>query len=349
MNAFLKKIASWIYGTGVWFHNFLYNSGILKSRTFDIPIICVGNITVGGTGKTPVAEMIIAHMSKRYNVALLSRGYGRRTKGYREVKADDSYRDVGDEPLQIKRKFRSVPVVVCEDRVKGVERIMQEFPEVNLIVMDDGFQHRRIEAKINIVVVDSTRPVEHDRLLPVGTLRDTLSSLSRAHYFVVSKCRKDMSPLDRSLHRKFLLRAAFQKVYFTRCHSLPAKPLFPEAVSESGCSLSYRDEVIAMSGIGNPSVFVDGLEERFKVVEKLNFDDHHIYRIRDLRMLLSLLAAHPSARIVMTEKDAVKLINSAKIPHALKERLFYIPIEMRYVEESDNAFLENLEKDVRGN
>lgn len=349
MNELLKKIASYVYGAGVWFRNFLFDTGVLKSRSFDIPVICVGNITVGGTGKTPVAEMIIARMSHDYNVALLSRGYGRRTKGYREVSADDSYRDAGDEPLQIKRKFPSIPVIVCENRVEGVERIVAEHPEVNLIVMDDGFQHRRIEAKINVIVVDSTRPVEQDRLLPYGTLRDSVSSLSRAHYFIVSKCPDDMSPLDRSLHRKFLLKAAYQKIYFTRCRSLAVQPLFPEACGGGMRPLSYNDEVIAMSGIGNPAVFVDGLRRRFRVVGQLTFDDHHVYRIRDLRTISSLLAEHPSARIITTEKDAVKIRNSAKIRSALKERLYYIPIEMEYIEESDKDFLENLEKDVRGN
>lgn len=344
----MKKIASYIYGAGVRFRNFLFDTGVLKSRSFDIPVICVGNITVGGTGKTPVAEMIIAHMSRKYSVALLSRGYGRRTKGYRAVSVDDSYRDAGDEPLQIKRKFPSIPVIVCENRVAGIERIMKEYPDVEMIIMDDGFQHRRVEARINVIVVDSTRPVAQDHLLPYGTLRDTVSSLSRAHYFIVSKCRDDMSPLERSLHRKFLLKAAYQKIYFTRCRSLSMQPVF---ASENGSMhrFSYNDEVIAMSGIGNPPVFTDGLRRRFKVVESLTFDDHHVYRICDLRTMLSLLSAHPSAYIVTTEKDAVKIRNSAKIPPALREKLYYIPIEMEYVEESDKDFLENLEKDVRGN
>ena len=349
MGNLFRKIASYIYGTGVRLRNFLYDTGVLKSRTYDIPIICVGNITVGGTGKTPVAEMIVDHMaSAGYNVALLSRGYGRRTKGYLEVGAGDSYRDTGDEPLQIKRKYPSTTVVVCEDRAAGIERLRAEHPDVDLIVMDDGFQHRSVTPSISVVIIDSTRPVEQDHMLPYGTLRDNVSSLSRANYFIVSKCRDDMSPLERRLHHKVLVKAAYQKVYFTRYEPMMPQPVFP-LQNRRPAPRSHVDEVIAMAGIGNPSVFVESLMRRFKVVGELCFDDHHVYRIRDLRTLSSLLAEHPAARIVTTEKDAVKIFNSTRIPDALKERLYYIPVKINYTEESDKDFLENLEKDVRKN
>ena len=151
--------AAFLYKAGVTFRHRLFDWGILKSEKFDIPIICIGNITVGGTGKTPMAEMVIAYMSQMHNVALLSRGYGRRTKGYLEVRADSHYRDAGDEPLQIKLKFPDTVVAVCEKRSEGIRRICAEHPEVDLIVMDDGFQHRYVEPKINIVMIDATRPV----------------------------------------------------------------------------------------------------------------------------------------------------------------------------------------------
>ena len=150
--------AALLYKAGVTFRHRLFDWGILKSEKFDIPVICIGNITVGGTGKTPMAEMVIAYMSQMHRVALLSRGYGRRTKGYLEVKADSRYRDVGDEPLQIKLKFPDTVVAVCEKRADGIRRICAEHPDVDLIVMDDGFQHRYVEPKVNIVMIDATRP-----------------------------------------------------------------------------------------------------------------------------------------------------------------------------------------------
>ena len=207
MFKFLLYPASWLYKMAVLFRHQLFDWGILHSEKFDIPVICIGNITVGGTGKTPLAEMIVDYMSQTHRVALLSRGYGRRTKGYREVAATDHYRDVGDEPLQIKRKFPDVCVVVCERRADGIRRIRTEHPEVDLIVMDDGFQHRYVEAKINVVLIDATRPVQEDRMLPLGSLRDVPGQLHRAHYFIVTKCPEEMNPLDRRIMRKVLIEA----------------------------------------------------------------------------------------------------------------------------------------------
>ena len=203
--------AALLYKAGVTFRHRLFDWGILKSEKFDIPVICIGNITVGGTGKTPMAEMVIAYMSQMHRVALLSRGYGRRTKGYLEVKADSHYRDVGDEPLQIKLKFPDTVVAVCEKRAEGIRRIRAEHPDVDLVIMDDGFQHRYVEPKVNIVMIDATRPVQHDRMLPLGTLRDLPEELHRAHYFVVTKCPEKMAPIDRRILRKVLIQVAYQK------------------------------------------------------------------------------------------------------------------------------------------
>ncbi len=168
--ALLAPIA-FFYKMGVTFRHRLFDWGFLKSERFDIPIICIGNITVGGTGKTPMAEMIIAYMSQKHNIALLSRGYGRKTKGYREVSLSSHYREVGDEPLQIKLKFPDTVVVVCEKRSEAIRRIRSEHPEVDLIVMDDGFQHRYVEPKINVLMIDATRPIQHAQIKSTGTMK----------------------------------------------------------------------------------------------------------------------------------------------------------------------------------
>lgn len=351
MSKFLRKIASCIYGTGVWIRNFLFDNGIIKSKQFDIPIICVGNITVGGTGKTPTTEMIVDSLYDEYRVAVLSRGYGRRTKGYREVELTDSYRDTGDEPLQIKMKFPDALVVVCEKRVEGIRRIQAEHPDVKLIVMDDGFQHRYVDPLINVIIIDSTRPVDKDHLLPYGQLRDLRSSLRRAHYFIVTKCGDNMSPIVRRLMTNSLVRAAYQKIYFMRHESLPLRRVFAvspeieESIPEPSC---HSDEVIAMSGIGNPAVFVEDMRSRYNLVDTLTFNDHHVYCVGDLKLLAAKLAEHPSACVVTTEKDAVKLFNSSKIPQVIRDRLFYQPVRLAYIEESEKDFLKNIHKDVRG-
>ena len=339
--------AAFLYKMGVTFRHRLFDWGILKSERFDIPIICIGNITVGGTGKTPMAEMVIAYMAQMHRVALLSRGYGRRTKGYLEVRTDSHYRDVGDEPLQIKFKFPDTVVVVCEKRAEGIRRLRAEHPEVDLIVMDDGFQHRYVEPKINVVMIDATRPVQHDRMLPVGTLRDLPEELHRAHYFVVTKCPEHMAPIDRRILRKVLIQVAYQRVYFTRFESFIPQPLYAdEAPSEP---LAGGRSVIALSGIGNPGPFLQSLRERYKVVAEMTLDDHHVYKVRDMNALKSLLSEHPGAVIVTTEKDAVKMTNRSKIPPEVRRALYYQPINISFIEDSATDFLQKLEEDVRGN
>ena len=339
--------AAFLYKMGVTFRHRLFDWGLLKSEKFDIPIICIGNITVGGTGKTPMAEMVIAYMSQMHRVALLSRGYGRRTKGYLEVSTDSHYRDVGDEPLQIKLKFPDTVVVVCEKRAEGIRRLRAEHPEVDLIIMDDGFQHRYVEPKINIVMIDATRPVQHDRMLPVGTLRDLPEELHRAHYFVVTKCPEHMAPIDRRILRKVLIQVAYQRVYFTRFESFMPQPLYADEAADG--SLTQGRAVIALSGIGNPAPFLQSLRERYKVVAEMTLDDHHVYKVRDMNALKALLAKYPGAVIVTTEKDAVKMTNRAKIPPEVRRALYYQPINISFIEDSATDFLQKLEEDVRGN
>ena len=342
MNFFLKLL-SYPYRMVVSIRHWMFDCGLLKSEKFPIPIICVGNITVGGTGKTPTAEMIMRYMKSYYNVALLSRGYGRRTKGYMEVKTTSSYRDVGDEPLQIKLKFPDSLVVVCEKRAEAVHRIMKEHPEVNLIVMDDGFQHRYVDPRINVVIVDSTRPFYDDDFLPAGTLRDKVSSLDRAHYFIVTKCPVDMQPLDQRMWRKVLHKIAYQQVYFTRVVPTEAVSLFPTTNT-----LKYGDEVVVMSGIGNPKAFVSGVKEKYKVKAKINFPDHHVYSVADIERIVALLEKYPNAMLLTTEKDTVKLRRSRRVPNIMRERLFFQPLKVEFLEGSDEDFLGTLKRDLEG-
>ena len=343
MKRIVFKVLSYIYRMVIAIRHWLFDINVLKSQKFNIPIICVGNITVGGTGKTPTAEMIIDTMKPTYKVALLSRGYGRRTKGYREVTLDSSYRDVGDEPLQIKLKFPDVLVVVCEKRVEAIRRIEAEHPEINLIVMDDGFQHRHVDPRINVVVLDYTRPVFEDDFLPVGNLRDNLNSLYRAHYFIVTKCPEDMQPLDQRMWRKDLQLVAYQKIYFTRVVPTAAVPLF-----QTPNHLLEGDEVIVMSGIGNPKPFIKSVRKHYNVVANLVYPDHHVYTVEDIEKIVSHIKQHPNAMLLTTEKDAVKLRRSRRVPDLMRERLFYQPVEVEFLEGSDENFFETLKSDLLG-
>lgn len=323
--------------------HWMFDCKLIKSQNFKTPIICVGNITVGGTGKTPTAEMIVGYMKQYYNVAVLSRGYGRRTKGYLEVKTTSSYRDVGDEPLQVKLKYPDALVVVCEKRTEAIQRIEAEHPEINLIVMDDGFQHRYVEPRINVVIVDSTRPYYEDDYLPAGTLRDKPESLDRAHYFIVTKCPVDMSPLDQRVWRMNLHKIAYQRVYFTRVIPTPPVAQFP-----TQNVLNEGDEVIVMSGIGNPKAFISDVKRNYNVVGTITFPDHHVYSVSDIERIVAKLEKHPKAMLLTTEKDTVKLRRSRRVPDIMRERLFYQPVQVEFLEGSDVDFLGTLKSDLEG-
>ncbi|MDR0907374.1 MAG: tetraacyldisaccharide 4'-kinase [Rikenellaceae bacterium] len=343
---FLAPLA-WIYGVVLSIRNRLYDAGTKKSISYDIPIVCVGNITTGGTGKTPMCELLIDHFSKIYTVALLSRGYGRKTKGYVEVEAKSSYRKVGDEPKQIKLKYPEAVVVVCEDREKGIDRILAEHPEVGLIIMDDGFQHRRIEPKINIVMVDYTRPMDKDHLLPLGTLRDSPRQLHRAHYVVVTKCPPDMTPLSRRITLKRLELLPYQRLFFTQTITGNLYPAFAGSEREA---VRAGSPVVGMAAIGNPAPFVDNLRRKYNLVESLLFGDHHPYRVSDLRAMEHTLERAPEGTVIVTtEKDAVKLGTGSKMPPSLRSKIWVQPMAMRFVVESKEDFLKKLEYDVRTN
>lgn len=340
----VKSILASLYGSAIRLRHMLYDRGLRKIHTFDVPIICVGNVTVGGTGKTPMTELIISHFVKTHSVAVLSRGYGRKTKGYLEVQSSSHYRDVGDEPLQIKLKYPETLVVVCEKRVRAINRIIEEHPEVNLIVMDDGFQHRSVEAKVNIITIDATRPVKDDYLLPLGTLRDVPEAIDRAHYFIINKCPSTMAPIDRRLMRKTLIMYAYQKLYFTRYLNYRAEPLFPD---EADGVITRDTKVIAVSGLGNPHPFINSIAINYTLVDQIIYDDHHVYRVRDLRTMREMLNKYPGSVIIITEKDAVKLRVPKKVAPDLRKRLYYIPIEIDFIDLPATDFLKQIEDDIK--
>lgn len=349
MLSLLLAPISWVYGMVVATRNWLYDRGGRRSVALDdIPVVCVGNITVGGTGKTPMCEALIAYFRERYNVGLISRGYGRRSRGYREVETTTSWRNVGDEPKQIKTNYPDTVVVVCKNRVEGIERMRHQHPEVNLVIMDDGFQYRRLTPKLNIVMVDYTRPIYKDRMLPLGRLRDTRKQMRRAHYVVVTKCPAGMTPLDRRIIRNNLELLPFQNLSFTRVVAGATYPAFPGDAGDRKVLAGSR--VVAMAALGNPDPFVEGLRARYDLRGELLWGDHHPYVVKDLRRMEEALeAAGPGAVIITTEKDAAKLGNGAKIPPEVRARIFVQPIDMGFIEESREDFFKKLEYDVRTN
>jgi tetraacyldisaccharide 4'-kinase len=337
---------SWLYGMVIAVRNWMYDEGLKKSVTLDIPVVCVGNITVGGTGKTPMCEALIKHFQETHNVGLISRGYRRKTRGYVEVTPGTSWRSVGDEPRQIKTNYPDTVVVVCKDRVAGIERMRREHPEVNLVIMDDGFQYRRLCPKLNIVMTDYARPIDKDGMLPLGRLRDQRKQMRRAHYVVVARCPAGITPLERRIRRNNLELLPFQNLSFTRVAAGEPYPAFPDDAGNVRLKAGAR--VVAMAALGNPASFVDGLAARYRLEDELLWGDHHPYVVRDLRRMEKALAdVGDDAVIVTTEKDAVKLGNGAKIPPGLRARIFVQPCEMAFIAETKDEFFKKLEYDVR--
>jgi tetraacyldisaccharide 4'-kinase len=327
--------------------NKLFDWKILRSEEFDIPIVCVGNLAVGGTGKTPHTEFLIDHFSRHFHVGVVSLGYKRKGKGFVEATSQTSFLKVGDEPKQIKLKFPDVPVAVCKKRAEGIRRLRALHPEIDLILLDDAFQHRRVEPWVNVVLMDYNHPICRDHLLPRGRLRDTPGQLKRAQIVIVTKCPENIKPIDLRVARKELELYPYQTLYFTRFRPGELIPLFPEheqAAPRSG------QPVVAMAGIANPEGFFASLGGRFDVVKTLVYRDHYAYKMRDLERLKQILSASaPDTLVVVTEKDAVKLANRKKIPVELQKRLYLSPIEVRFLDRGEIGFIRQMDQYVNTN
>lgn len=324
----IDKILLFPYYLILELRHFMYDKGLLKSYKYDIPVISIGNITVGGTGKTPHAELVIGELLKQnHRVALISRGYGRSSRGFRVVQEGDNYRDAGDEPLQIKRKFPSVLVAVDSSRKRAIDTLLA-FPEdkrPSIIVLDDAFQHRRVVPSVSIVLVNYQRPVFQDRLLPLGKLRDLPRRISAADIVIVTKIPwYDESP-DEALWRKKLHLSADQKLHFSKVEYGDFLPVFPQ---ECDTRYVYSPKAIVFSGIANGKPFSDYVGVKYKAEALFRFSDHKNYRKCHIRRIESASAQFPTAAVITTEKDAQRLLHLKFIPEELKRKLFYLSMKV---------------------
>lgn len=325
-----------LYGMAVFVRNKMFDWKILRQHSFGVPVIVVGNIAVGGTGKTPHAEYIIDVLRNNYHVAFLSRGYKRRTKGFVLATAKSSPRDIGDEAYQVYHKFSGeVVVAVCENRVQGIQELLSIDPAINMLVLDDAFQHRYVKPTVAVVITEYARPVFDDKLLPYGHLRESARSLNRADIVVVSKCPTMLKPMDYRLFNKTISLFPYQSLFFSRYSYQPLKPVFPDAVHQIPYLdwLGPDDCVLAVAGIGNPRPFVRYLKS-FNFRVKVNvFADHHDYKRKDIEMLKRRYNdMNGNVKIIVTtEKDAVRMGANPYFPHELKAATFYLPIEVEFI------------------
>ena len=265
--------------------NFLYDKGIIPSEEFGIPVICIGNITVGGTGKTPHAEYIISLLGREFRTALLSRGYMRKTSGFRYVTPSSGAADSGDEALQISRKFPGTIVAVDSDRIKGIKTILRDYPDTDVIILDDGFQHRRLRPGLSILLTDYSRLMTRDSLLPYGRLREQASQRKRAGTIIVTKTPADISESERIAISNELRTAKDQKIFFSTISYGTLQPVFEEYAHPMDLPTEKeRNEraAVVLTGIASPGPLINYLGKYFAEIRHLRFPDHHSFTRRDL-------------------------------------------------------------------
>lgn len=319
--------------------NLLFDIGLLPSQSYDIPVICVGNITVGGTGKTPHVEYILSLLTPRYRVAVLSRGYKRQTRGLVEATDRSRAQDIGDEPLQLKLKYSTIRLVVDGNRRRAMRYLMdlpaEERPEV--VVMDDGMQHRYVHPSCTILLLDSNRPILEDRLLPEGSLREGAIARYRADILIATKCRSDLSPIEQRLMERTLGLFSHQKMFFSSIRYLPPRLLETLYVREETreiVPIPRRSPLLLITGIARPEPLEEYLESRYEVVERQVYPDHHYFGKADIETLNASFAklqklSPRTPYAICTEKDAVRLWElREQLSVALLEHLYYLPIEV---------------------
>lgn len=334
-----------IYDLITRFRNRLYDLGIKPSAHFDVPLINVGNITVGGTGKTPMVEYLIRLIADQYNAATLSRGYGRKSRGFRIATKEDTAATIGDEPLQIHNKF-SDKVIVCvgEERALAIPNLMDEHPEIQTIVLDDAFQHRRVKPSLNILLTDYNRLFFKDYLLPSGRLRESRYGVKRADVIIVTKCPLAINGEEMMAIQKSITNYVSKPIFFTSIR-------YGSPVSFGRKDAELKDNVVLLTGIANTLTLEKHVAKSFKTVEHLKFKDHHVYKLDDIKQIA---AKCKSECIVMTtEKDMVKMISPEFNDMINALPIFYLPIQTVFIKDGEdfdaivlNHILERTSKNV---
>lgn len=329
--------------------NLMFKWHILKQREFPVPVVVVGNISAGGTGKTPHTEYVIDLLRYKYHIGMLSRGYKRKTKGFVLATSRSTPLDIGDEPYQIYQKFgRDISVAVCEDRCTGIEELLRLDPRINLIVLDDAFQHRYVKPTVSIVLTEFNNPVFFDKLLPLGRLREPAKAIYRADMVVVTKCPPQLKAIEYRIFKNNLKLFPYQKLFFSRFNYTSLRPLFPD-IRKDAPHMSWLgpdDTVLVLSGIANPKPLVRYLKG-FKATIKVKvFPDHHNFNRKDLDAITKRFNELEGKQkiIVTTEKDAVRLINNPYFPHQLKPYIFYQPVDVTFDPMNVDSFDLELQK-----
>jgi len=324
-----------LFGLIVVIRNWLYDKDILKSASFGLPLISVGNLSVGGTGKSPMVEFLVMHLKGRFKVATLSRGYKRKTKGYALANENTTAIEIGDEPLQFYKKFPDVPVAIGEERIVAIPQLLHDRPETQVVILDDAFQHRAIKPGFNILLTDYGNLFTRDFFLPTGDLRDDKASYKRADVIVVTKCRPNLSTEEKESIIREIDPLKSQKVFFTTiAYGVPY-----HITHRTFYQIDENTEVLLVTGIANPRPLKHFLEDRIHTYYMMHYNDHHIFSIDDWRDIKKRFENIEAERkiILTTEKDAMRLL---KFSSEIDGMPFYVmPIEHKFLFGEEQLFL----------
>ena len=348
---------SWLYGIGVKTRNILFDIGVLKSQSFDVPIISVGNITVGGTGKTPHVEYLIELLQNKYKVAVLSRGYKRKSKGFAIASKESTMRDIGDEPFQMHTKYPKITVAVDKDRCHGIQTLTESLPSasssnsnIDVVLLDDAFQHRYVSPSLSILLTDQRRPYYSDQLLPYGQLREPREAARRADIVIVTKCSREMQPLTYRIIEENLHLQAHQQLFFSQIVYEELHPLFPEQAPDLRLDqLGGSHEATLVVGIANPGPFLQAIAQHCEQAYPLIFADHHDFQPADFQRIQAQLDKlnDPEAPLITTEKDAARLRHHPLLPEGWKKRLYYLPIRIGFQQQRGPEFDQIIQQHIQ--
>ena len=342
--AYLLAPAAFLFQGITAARNFLFDRGLIRSQKSPIPTLVVGNLSVGGTGKTPWVEFLVRKLRDEVAVGTLSRGYGRKTQGFIQVLPTSSAAEVGDEPLQLYTQFKEeIPVFVGEDRVGATQKIQQLWPDLQLLILDDAFQHRKLNADFRMLLTPYTTPFSKDHLLPMGRLRESRSGAKRADVAVVTKCPADLSQDEKNKLAKELtpyLNSEAELFFSSLTYGKPYQVAGPK--------LTDFSSVIALAGLADNGPFLTYCKQQYALIDSFSFPDHHAYRPEDAARILEVLGREEGKNAVLltTEKDAVKLKSLAATEMWSKISIFALPIQVALDPIQEAKLLQRLRKNL---
>ena len=336
-----------LYGITTGIRNWLYDIGVFSTKEKGTSIISVGNLTVGGTGKTPHVEFILSELQSLFRLAMLSRGYKRKTKGFILANQNADASIIGDEPFQIYQKFSKMPIAVCEDRSYGIDQLLNLYPNLDAIILDDAFQHRKICSGLSVLLTDYNRLHTRDSLLPGGNLRESSKGSRRADIIIVTKCPADIKPIEMRVIEHEVRPSIYHPVFFSTYIYDEPLPLFIRYADEHWLFKKIKKQnasILLVTGIVSPQMIKTFLADYSGDIRSIHFNDHHDFSQKDITLIEKKFneIQNTEKLILVTEKDAARLIKNKGVPNSLKYHIFVLPIRVHILNNKETALIKKI-------